>query len=120
MEIQMLSNFQNKFMQPSCIGKIAYTVVKQHHNTNNNNNDVMHILVDKIQTRACGWASKLLSLQGRVVLIQSILNSMSIYNMGIYQRPTSCIQEAEAVMRNFLWTGDPEKRKLITLRWEKV
>ncbi|KAF6168036.1 hypothetical protein GIB67_011421 [Kingdonia uniflora] len=64
--------------------------------------DTVMALVDKIKRRASSWAENLLSLQGRTVLINSVLNSLSIYNMGIYKWPASIIREGEKAIRNFL------------------
>ncbi|KAF6158338.1 hypothetical protein GIB67_022418 [Kingdonia uniflora] len=62
----------------------------------------------------------MLSFQGRIVLAKSILNCIPIYNMVIYQWPQSLIKEGDSILSNFIWIGDPTKRKRITLRWEKL
>ncbi|KAF5201766.1 RNA-directed DNA polymerase (reverse transcriptase)-related family protein, partial [Thalictrum thalictroides] len=80
----------------------------------------IQILVDKIKKRASSWAGRMLSFQGRVVLIQSVLSSIPIHNMGIYKWPRRCLEEGEAAIRNFLWSGDPTQRRAITLKWESV
>lgn len=40
--------------------------------------------------------------------------------MSIYKWPKSVIRECERIIKNFLWTGDPNIKKLFTLKWEKV
>ncbi|KAF6149802.1 hypothetical protein GIB67_017535 [Kingdonia uniflora] len=77
-------------------------------------------LVEHIRRRANGWSGMMLSFQGRVVLAKSILNSIPIYNMGIYKWPQSLIMEGDTIIRNFIWTGDPTKRRAIILKWDKV
>ncbi|KAF6153090.1 hypothetical protein GIB67_034812 [Kingdonia uniflora] len=77
-------------------------------------------LVEKIKRRATGWAGSLLSLQGRVVLVQSVLSSISIYNMGIYKWPASLIKEGEIILCNFFWSGEPDSRKACVVAWDKV
>ncbi|KAF6172122.1 hypothetical protein GIB67_029540 [Kingdonia uniflora] len=77
-------------------------------------------LVEKIKRRATGWAGSLLSLQGRVVLVQSVLSSISIYSMGIYKWPASLIKEGERILHNFFWSGEPDSRKACIVAWDKV
>ncbi|KAF9600891.1 hypothetical protein IFM89_013798 [Coptis chinensis] len=62
----------------------------------------------------------MLSFQGRPILIKSVICSMPIYNMSIYIWPSCIIKEAERVMRNFLWTGDPSSNRSTTVRWENT
>ncbi|KAF5185244.1 Ribonuclease h domain [Thalictrum thalictroides] len=40
--------------------------------------------------------------------------------MGIYKWPSSIVREAETLLRNFLWSGNPSRKKGITVAWEKV
>ncbi|KAF6144497.1 hypothetical protein GIB67_013141 [Kingdonia uniflora] len=82
--------------------------------------EVLRTLVDKIIKSATGWAGNMLSLQGRAVLIQSVLNSISIFSMGIYKWPASLIKEGERILRNFLWSGEPESKKACMVAWDKV
>ncbi|KAF6175182.1 hypothetical protein GIB67_022863 [Kingdonia uniflora] len=77
-------------------------------------------LVEILKKRASTWAGSLLSMQGRVVLIQYVLRSLSVYNMGIYKWPISVIQEGERCIWNFLWSRSSETRKACTVSWEKV
>ncbi|OVA17071.1 Ribonuclease H domain [Macleaya cordata] len=46
--------------------------------------------------------------------------SIPIYNMAIYKWPKAVIWACERIMRNFLWTGDPASKKLITKAWHKL
>ncbi|KAF6138646.1 hypothetical protein GIB67_032540 [Kingdonia uniflora] len=77
-------------------------------------------LVEKIKRRATGWAGSLLSLQGRALLVQSVLSSISIYSMGIYKWPASLIKEGERILCNFFWYGEPDSRKACVVAWDKL
>ncbi|KAF6172084.1 hypothetical protein GIB67_029502 [Kingdonia uniflora] len=48
------------------------------------------------------------------------LNSLSIYNMGIYKWIASVIREGEKAIKNFLWSESTDKKKSCTVGWEKV
>ncbi|KAF9609915.1 hypothetical protein IFM89_019008 [Coptis chinensis] len=71
-------------------------------------------LLDKIKSRITAWRGRHLSLQGRCVLIKSVLSSIPVYNMSIYKWPSSIIIDCE-----ILWTGDPFKAKKTTVAWDK-
>ncbi|KAF6157080.1 hypothetical protein GIB67_041541 [Kingdonia uniflora] len=83
------------------------------------NEMLLRPLVDMIKRRATGWAGSMLSLQWRAVLIQSVLSSILIYNMGIYKWPASVIKEGERILRNFLWSGEPDLNKACVVAWDK-
>ncbi|KAF6142719.1 hypothetical protein GIB67_018430 [Kingdonia uniflora] len=77
-------------------------------------------LIDNIRSRASGWSGKLLSFQSRVVLVKSILTSLPIYSMAIYKWPIAAVKEGKRIIRNFLWFGDPVKKKFLIIKWAKV
>ncbi|KAF6150601.1 hypothetical protein GIB67_022213 [Kingdonia uniflora] len=77
-------------------------------------------LIDSIRSRASGWSGKLLSFQSEVVLVKSILTRIPIYNMAIYKWPMVAVIEGERIIQNFLWSGDPVKKKFLTIKWAKV
>ncbi|KAF6146391.1 hypothetical protein GIB67_040319 [Kingdonia uniflora] len=77
-------------------------------------------LIDKIWSRASGWSGKILSFQSRIDLVKSILTSLPIYNMAIYKWSIVAIQEGERIIQNFLWSGDLDRQKFVTIKWNKV
>ncbi|KAF9626762.1 hypothetical protein IFM89_039042 [Coptis chinensis] len=69
----------------------------------------------------CGFFSPHRGLrQARCVLVKDVLSLIPIHNMAVYWWPSSLIKEAERSIRNFLWSGDPSQRKMITIGWDKV
>jgi hypothetical protein len=56
----------------------------------------------------------------RVQLVRAVVQSMLIYSITLYSWPTSLIKEIEKNVRNFVWSGDVDKRKLVTVSWKKV
>lgn len=67
-----------------------------------------------------GWKGNLLSHQEILILVKFVLCSIHKYNMAVYKWPRKVIKECIKNIRNFLWTGDPSKRKVITLKWDYV
>lgn len=45
---------------------------------------------------------------------------MLMYSMSIYSWPRSLIKDVEKWIRNLIWSGDVEKRKLVTVSWKKI
>jgi len=77
-------------------------------------------LADKIKLKLASWKASLLSMTGRIQLVRSVIQSMLTYSISIYNWPTSLLKELEKSIRNFVWSGDTEKRKLVTVSWKKV
>ena len=77
-------------------------------------------IADRIKLKLSNWKSSLLSMVERVRLVQSVIQSMLIYNISIYAWPTSLLKDLEKDIKNFIWSGDKEKRKLISVSWKKV
>ena len=40
--------------------------------------------------------------------------------MTIYSWPISLLKDTEKAIRNFIWSGDISKRKLVTVSWKNV
>jgi len=41
------------------------------------------------------------------------------HTMVVYSWPISILKDIERWIKNFIWSGDTEKRKLITVSWKK-
>ncbi|XP_026442463.1 uncharacterized protein LOC113342010 [Papaver somniferum] len=76
--------------------------------------------VEMFQQRLVTWIGKLLNFQARLTLIKFVLSSIPIYNMSIYKWHKKIIAACERIPRNFLWSGNAEEKKYITIAWDKV
>ncbi|GAU48602.1 hypothetical protein TSUD_327140 [Trifolium subterraneum] len=45
---------------------------------------------------------------------------MIIYSISVYSWPSSLLKTIETWSRNFIWSGDINKRKLVTVAWKNV
>jgi hypothetical protein len=77
-------------------------------------------IADKIKLKLSAWKASLLTMAGRVQLVKAVIQSMMIYSITLYSWPVSLINEVERNIRNFIWSGDPDKRKLVTVAWKKI
>jgi hypothetical protein len=45
---------------------------------------------------------------------------MLIYSIPLYSWPVSLLKDIEKSVRNFIWSGDIDRRKLVTISWKKI
>ncbi|PWA97953.1 RNA-directed DNA polymerase, eukaryota, Reverse transcriptase zinc-binding domain protein [Artemisia annua] len=76
--------------------------------------------IETIQYRLSSWKAKTLSIGGRLTLVKSVLSSLPIYYLSLYKAPKAVIEKIESLMRNFLWAGTSEEKKLHWVSWEVV
>jgi hypothetical protein len=77
-------------------------------------------IADRIKLKLSAWKASLLFIAGRVQLVKFVIQSMMIYSISLYSWHVSLIKEVEKNIRNFIWSGDPDKRKLVTVSWKKL
>jgi hypothetical protein len=81
---------------------------------------VLQPIADRNKLKLSAWKTSLLSIAGRVQLVRSVIQSMLTYSISIYSWPSSLLKDLEKCIRNFIWSGDIEKRKLVTISWKKL
>nr|KYP51226.1 Putative ribonuclease H protein At1g65750 family [Cajanus cajan] len=77
-------------------------------------------VISKVEKKLTKWKGKLLSFGGRLVLLKSVLNSIPIYFLSFFKAPTGVISQLESLLKNFLWGGDDEHRKIAWVSWDDV
>jgi hypothetical protein len=77
-------------------------------------------IADKVKQKLSAWKASLLSIAGRVQLVQAVIQSMLIYSFSMYSWHVALLKDLEKCIRNFIWSGDIDKRKLVTVSWEKI
>jgi len=73
-----------------------------------------------VKSKLANWKASLLSIAGRVQLVKSVITSMLTHTMSVYSWPISLLRSMEKCIKNFIWSGDTAKRKLVTVAWKKV
>lgn len=64
-----------------------------------------------ITKRINSWSKSFLSLDGRITLIQSVLNSLTIHVLSTLPIPKTCITRMQRIISNFLWDYGNTSRK---------
>jgi ribonuclease HI len=80
----------------------------------------LQALADRVKSKLASWKGHSLSLMGRVQLVQSVIHGMLLYSFKIYSWPRSLIKHLDSCIRNFVWSGNVDTKKLVTLSWDKV
>lgn len=62
-------------------------------------------MIAKIDKYLAGWCATLLSLSGRLVLIDAVLSAIPVYAMGALELPAAALRAVDALRRAFLWSG---------------
>lgn len=76
--------------------------------------------VDRIQFKLSAWKGRLLTRMGRVQLVNAFISSMLTYSFHVYKWPLSLLNEVAKCMRNFIWSGKSDERKICTVAWSMV
>ncbi|XP_019432196.1 PREDICTED: uncharacterized protein LOC109339236 [Lupinus angustifolius] len=77
-------------------------------------------IADKILLKLSAWKGSLLSIMGRVELVISICQSMLVYSFHVYKLPAQLLKGVDSKMRNFIWSGNTEAQKIVTVAWNQV
>jgi len=77
-------------------------------------------IVDGIKLRLASRKAALLSIARRVQMVKAVVQSMLLHTMTIYSWPVSLIREIEKWIKNFIWSGDIAKRKIVIVAWKKI
>jgi hypothetical protein len=72
-------------------------------------------VLDRIKAKLNSWGNRYISLGGRIVLLNSVLNSVPIFYLSFLKMPVKVIKKVEAIQRNFLWGGVGGGRRFVGL-----
>lgn len=77
-------------------------------------------IADRIRTKLSAWQESLLSIMGKVQLVNSIISGMLLYSFHIYAWPIALIKTVDRWFKIFIWSGDVNSKKLVTVAWSNV
>jgi hypothetical protein len=77
-------------------------------------------VVDAIKGRLCSWGNKYVSLGGRIVLINAVLNSLPIFYLSYLKMPVKVWHEVVKIQRNYFWGGITSRRKTCWVKWSEI
>jgi hypothetical protein len=77
-------------------------------------------MLDAIKKRLDSWGNKYISLGGRIVLINAVLNALPIFFLFYIRMPTKVWKEVVKIQRNFFWRRLSQKRRMCWVKWEDI
>lgn len=77
-------------------------------------------VLDRVKKKLAGWKANLLSMAGRMVLIQSSSSTIPDYVMQSNLLPIKILDGIDPVNRNFLWGSTKQTRKMHWVKWGNV
>ncbi|KAJ4816988.1 RNA-directed DNA polymerase (reverse transcriptase)-related family protein [Rhynchospora pubera] len=74
------------------------------------------LVIDKVGQKLTSWKGNLMSLGGRLVMVNSVLTAVPLYFLSFFKAPNWVIQKIDKIRRDFLWgsTGFQEKVPLVS------
>ncbi|WVZ51089.1 hypothetical protein U9M48_002268, partial [Paspalum notatum var. saurae] len=83
------------------------------------NRDWKHI-EERFEQRLSGWKGKLLSVGGRLVLINSVLSSLPMFMLSFFAIPKGVLKKLEYFRSRFFWQNDQHKKKYHLIKWDQI
>ncbi|XP_019438986.1 PREDICTED: uncharacterized protein LOC109344689 [Lupinus angustifolius] len=77
-------------------------------------------IADRLVNKLTKWKSAFLSIMARVELARSIIHSMLTFSFHVYSWPISLLKSIDKSIRNFIWSGDINTKKLVIVAWHKL
>jgi hypothetical protein len=77
-------------------------------------------LVDSLLKRLSGWRGKLLSIEARRLLIQTVLASIPIYMLSFFKFPKWALKLINTQLSHCLWSDEEGNRKIHLANWPSI
>jgi hypothetical protein len=77
-------------------------------------------MVEAIKKRFQSWGNKYISLGGRIVLINFVLNSLPIFFLSYLKMPSKVWKEVIKIQRKFFWGGLSSRSRMCWVKWEEI
>ena len=77
-------------------------------------------MLDRVKKNLAGWKANLLSMAGRLVLIQASTLAIPSYVMQNSILPNKILNGIDRVNRNFLWGSTDQVKKMHWVNWGEV
>lgn len=74
--------------------------------------------MDRIKAKLERWRNSLLSMAGRVMIINKYIIPTIIYFLSCWRPPDNSIKQFNSLCRNFLWSGSTSDFKIPKVKWD--
>ena len=100
------------------VGKFPFRYLGLPIHTRKLSNKDWQTIENRIEKKLSGWKGKLLSVGGRLVLINSVLFSLPMFMMSFFELPKGVLEKIDCLRSRFYWQNDQHKRKYRLAKWE--
>jgi ribonuclease HI len=82
--------------------------------------DCFQHLIDRVCQRLKGWKEKVLSMQGKEILLKSVAQAIPSYAMSVFKLPKGICKTITDELAGFWWGDNEEKKKMHWFAWWKL
>uniref|UniRef100_A0A453SQJ4 Reverse transcriptase domain-containing protein n=1 Tax=Aegilops tauschii subsp. strangulata TaxID=200361 RepID=A0A453SQJ4_AEGTS len=82
--------------------------------------DCFQHLIDRICQRLKGWKEKVLSIQGKEILLKSVAQAIPSYAISVFKLPKGICKSITDEIAGFWWGDTEDKRKMHWHAWWKM
>jgi hypothetical protein len=82
--------------------------------------DCFKHFIERIIQRINGWKEKLLSIQGKEILLKAVAQAIPVYAMSIFQIPKGVCKGMMDAISQFWWGDDENDKKMHWFAWWKL
>ena len=100
------------------VGKFPFRYLGLPMHTRKLSNKDWQTIENRIEKKLSGWKGKLLSVGGRLVLLNSVLSSLPMFMMSFFELPKGVLEKIDCFRSRFYWQNDQHKRKYRLAKWE--
>ena len=73
---------------------------------------------ERFEKKLSSWKAKYLSYGGRLVLLNSVLNSLPMFMMSFFEIPKGVLKNLDHFRSRFFWQGSSDKHKYRLAKWD--
>jgi hypothetical protein len=74
----------------------------------------------KFEKRLSCWKGKMLSYGGRLILVNSVLSSLTLFMLSFYEIPKGILHKLDFYRSRLFWQGDNHKKKYRLTKWNII
>ena len=75
------------------------------------------IVEEKFEKKLSSWKGKHMSVGGRLVLINSVLTSLTMFMLSFFEVPKGVLEKLDYYRSRFFWQSDEHKKKYRLVKW---
>ncbi|KAK4733776.1 hypothetical protein R3W88_008037 [Solanum pinnatisectum] len=77
-------------------------------------------IINKVANKITGWQPRMLSYEGKVVLIKHVLQSLPIHILSATTPPSTTIKQIQQIIVDFFWGWRNDKKKYHWASWKNL